>query len=85
MLSATQDTHPGRERGEDHTPSDENYDSRSGRVGSLGKFVCDLRYLLVSASTKIYFRDTSTAEKKKSGDAGFRTQDLLHAKQTLYH
>ena len=27
-------------------------------------------------------------EKKKwklVGDAGFRTQDLLHAKQTLYH
>ena len=25
------------------------------------------------------------AKKPKNGDAGFRTQDLLHAKQALYH
>ena len=38
---------------------------------------------------KKFFRDKKKQNKKKQqtniGDAGFRTQDLLHAKQTLYH
>ena len=33
----------------------------------------------------IMFLEEKTLKKNPFGDAGFRTQDLLHAKQTFYH
>lgn len=64
MFSAAQDTHP--ERGQPSASlSHELGNSRCGCVCRLGQFMCDLRYLLVCTSAKIYFRDSFAAEGEK--------------------